>query len=52
MNYLTLAFETYYDKEINLKKLTTQAYVMHPQMEVLMVSAKFNEDPVQVIDGE
>lgn len=52
MNYLTLDFETYYDKEINLKKVTTQAYVMHPQMEVLMVSAKFNEDPVQVIDGE
>lgn len=52
MNYLTLDFETYYDKEINLKKMTTQAYVMHPQMEVLMVSAKFNEGPVQVIDGE
>ena len=52
MNYLTLDFETYYDKEINLKKMTTQAYVMHPQMEGLMVSAKFNEDPVQVIDGE
>lgn len=52
MNYLTLDFETYYDKEINLKKMTTQAYVMHPQMEVLVVSAKFNEDPVQVIDGE
>mgnify|MGYP000228445349 CR=1 FL=1 len=52
MNYLTLDFETYYDKEINLKKMPTQAYVMHPQMEVLMVSAKFNEDPVQVIDGE
>ena len=52
MNYLTLDFETYYDKEINLNKLTTQAYVMHPQMEVLMVAVKFNEDPVQVIDGE
>lgn len=52
MNYLTLDFETYYDKEISLKKLTTQAYVMHPQMEVLMVAVKFNEDPVQVIDGE
>lgn len=52
MNCLTLDFETYYDKEINLKKMTTQAYVMHPQMEVLMVSAKFNEAPVQVIDGE
>ena len=52
MNYLTLDFETYYDKGINLKKMTTQAYVMHPQMEVLMVSAKFNEDPVQIIDGE
>lgn len=52
MNYLTLDFETYYDKEINLKKMTTQAYVMHPQMEVLMVAVKFNDDPVQVIDGE
>lgn len=52
MNYLTLDFETYYDKEINLKKLTTQAYVMHPQMEVLMVAVKSNEDPVQVIDSE
>lgn len=52
MNYLTLDFETYYDREINLKKMTTQAYVMHPQMEVLMVSAKFNEAPVQIIDGE
>ena len=52
MNYLTLDFETYYDKEINLKKMTTQAYVMHLQMEVLMVAVKFNDDPVQVIDGE
>lgn len=52
MNYLTLDFETYYDKEINLKKMTTQAYVMHPQMEVLMVAVKFNDDPVQIIDGE
>lgn len=52
MNYLTLDFETYYDKEINLKKMITQAYVMHPQMEVLMVAAKFNDEPVQVIDGE
>jgi DNA-directed DNA polymerase len=52
MNYLTLDFETYYDKEISLKKLTTQAYVMHPQMDVLMVAVKVNEDPVQVIDGE
>lgn len=54
MQYLTLDFETYYDKEYSLSKkdMTTQAYIMSPKFEVLMASVKWGDEPTQVLDGE
>src|ERR1700721_1349046 len=36
MNILTLDFETYFDDEYTLKKMTTEAYVRDPRFEALM----------------
>jgi len=38
MNTIVLDFETYYDKEYSLSKMTTQEYTNDPRFEVLMVS--------------
>jgi DNA polymerase len=43
MNIITLDFETYYDREYSLSKLTTEEYVRSPQFEVIGVSIKHNE---------
>lgn len=53
MNYLTLDFETYYDKDYSLSKkgMTTQAYIMSPKFEVLMASVKWGEDETQVVEA-
>jgi DNA polymerase len=45
MKILTIDFETYYDQEFSLKKLTTEEYVRGSQFEVIGVS-------VQEDDGE
>ena len=45
MDTLVLDFETYYDKEYSLNKMTTEAYVRDPRFQVILVS-------VQVNDGE
>lgn len=53
MNYLTLDFETYYDKEYSLSKkgMTTQAYIMSPKFEVLMASVKWGDGDTQVVEA-
>ena len=53
MNYLTLDFETYYDKDYSLSKkgMTTQAYIMSPKFEVLMASVKWGEGETQVVEA-
>ena len=53
MNYLTLDFETYYDKDYSLSKkgMTTQAYIMSPKFEVLMASVKWGDGETQVVDA-
>ena len=38
----SLDFETYYDKEFSLSKLTTEAYVRDPRFEVIGVGVKVN----------
>ena len=53
MNYLTLDFETYYDKDYSLSKkgMTTQAYIMSPKFEVLMASVKWGDGETQVAEA-
>lgn len=53
MQYLTLDFETYYDKEYSLSKkgMTTQAYIMSPKFEVLMASVKWGDGETQVVEA-
>ena len=42
MDLITLDFETYYDKEYSLKKLTMEEYVRDPRFEVIGVAIKVN----------
>ncbi len=41
----SLDFETYYDREYTLKKLTTEAYVRDPRFEVIGVGVKWGASP-------
>lgn len=45
--FLTLDFETFYDKEYTLKKLTTEAYVRDPRFEAIGVGVKEGAGPSQ-----
>lgn len=44
MRIITLDFETYYDSEYSLKKLTTEEYIRHDLFEVIGVAVKENAD--------
>ena len=48
---LTVDFETYYDRDFSLSKLTTEEYVRSDSFEVIGVSVKVNEDPAQWFSG-
>jgi len=43
MDVYTLDFETYYDQEYSLSKMTTEAYVRDPRFEVLGLAIKKND---------
>jgi DNA polymerase I-like protein with 3'-5' exonuclease and polymerase domains len=40
---VTVDFETYYDKDYSLAKMTTEAYIRDPRFEVIGVSVKVND---------
>ena len=42
MDLITLDFETYYDNNYSLSKLTMEEYIRSPLFEVILVVAKFN----------
>ena len=48
---LTVDFETYYDRDFSLSKLTTEEYVRSDLFEVIGVSVKVNESPAQWFSG-
>ena len=54
MNIVTLDFETYYDDDYTLKKMTTEAYVRDPRFEVLGVAIKWGmaNPPLGYAQGE
>jgi len=46
MQLITLDFETYYDKDFSLSKITTEEYVRSKQFEVIGVATKVDDGPI------
>lgn len=51
MDIATIDFETYYDKDYSLSKMTTEAYVRDPRFEVIGVGIKINDYPTDWYSG-
>lgn len=51
MDLITLDFETYYDKEYSLKKLTTEEYIRDRRFEVIGVAVKVNNREAEWASG-
>ena len=51
MDLITVDFETYYDKDYSLRKITTEAYIRDPRFEVIGVSVKINNGSTQWASG-
>jgi hypothetical protein len=45
-------FETYYDKDYSLRKMTPVEYILDPRFEVIMLSVKRRGKPVFNLDGD
>lgn len=48
---ITLDFETYYDKDYSLKKLTTEQYIRHRDFQVIGVAVKVDDGPTEWFSG-
>ena len=48
---ITVDFETYYDKEYSLSKLTTEEYVRDDRFEVIGVGIKVDDEPAEFFTG-
>lgn len=48
---ITLDFETFYDRDFSLSKMTTEEYVRHPDFEVIGVSVKLDGYPTDWFSG-
>ena len=51
MDLITLDFETFYDKDFSLSKLTTEEYVRDSRFEVIGVGIKVNNRPTEWASG-
>ena len=51
MNLITIDFETYYDKNYNLKKMTMEEYIRDPRFEVVGVGIKVNNEETEWASG-
>ena len=51
MDIVTIDFETYYDKEFSLSKMTTEQYIRDPRFEVIGVGVKVNDHPTDWYSG-
>lgn len=52
MKIVTLDFETYYDREFSLSKMSTEEYIADPRFHVILVAAKVNDGPVNWVHGK
>ena len=51
MKILTIDFETYYDKEFSLTKLTTEEYIRDERFQVIGVGVKVNNEDAEWFSG-
>ena len=51
MKILTIDFETYYDKEFSLTKLTTEEYIRDGRFQTIGVAVKENDEEAQWFSG-
>lgn len=51
MNVLTLDFETYFDVDYTLKKLTTEAYIRDPRFEALGLGVRYPDGRLEWVEG-
>ena len=51
MDIVTIDFETYYDKDYSLSKMTTEQYIRDPRFEVIGVGIKVNDYPTDWYSG-
>ena len=52
LKILTVDFETYYDREYSLSKLTTEVYVRDDRFEVIGVAVKYDGGEVEWYDNK
>jgi len=51
MDLITVDFETYYDKDYSLRKITTEEYIRDDRFEVVGVGIKLNDEPTEWASG-
>jgi len=51
MNTIILDFETYYNRDYSLSKLTTEEYIRHKNFEVIGVAVKQGDQPTEWFSG-
>lgn len=51
MNVLTVDFETYYDREYSLSKMTMIEYIMDGRFQPIMMSYAINDEPIHNVIG-
>ena len=51
MDLITIDFETYYDRDFSLSKITTEEYIRSPQFEVIGIGIKVNNEETQWASG-
>ena len=51
MSIITLDFETYYDKEFSLRRMTTEEYIRDKRFETIGVAVKVDDQPAVWVSG-
>ena len=52
MSIITIDFETYYDKDYSLTKMTTEEYINDPRFEVIGMGIKVGDDETNWVTGK
>ena len=52
MQFVTIDFETYYDQDFSLSKMTMEEYIRAVFFEVIGVGIKINDEPAQWFSGD